>query len=74
MLNLQAQQAVISGDSCFSYEMTIDRTKIGRVMTLNSSDGPIKFVLPRNTENGQSFSLKSKADTKRQHILTVRLK
>lgn len=56
-----------------SYEMTIDRNNLGRIMTLNSSQGPIKFVLPRNTMDGQTFSLKSHVNSKRQHILKVRL-
>jgi hypothetical protein len=64
---------VNAGASCFSYEMTIDKARIGNVMTLNSSEGPIKFVLPRNTVNGQTFCLKSRADSKSKHLLTVRL-
>ena len=56
-----------------SYEMTIDRTKLGQVMTLNSSEGPIKFVLPRNTMEGQTFCLRSHLDSKHMHILTVHL-
>ena len=56
-----------------SYEMTIDRTKLGQVMTLNSSEGLIRFVLPRNTIEGQTFCLRSHLDSKHQHILTVRL-
>ena len=38
-----------------SYEMVIDRTHLGRVMTLNSSEGPIKYVLPRSTIDGQTL-------------------
>ena len=56
-----------------SYEMTIDRTKLGQVMTLNSSEGLIRFVLPRNTIEGQAFCLRSHLDSKHKHILTVRL-
>ena len=56
-----------------SYEMAIDRTHLGRVMTLNSSEGPIKYVLPRSTIDGQTFHLKSNIDSKHMHILTIRL-
>jgi DnaJ-class molecular chaperone len=75
ILKLQTPQmeTVNTGASCFSYEMAIDKARIGSVMTLNSSEGPIKFVLPRNTVNGQTFCLKSRADSESKHILTVRL-
>lgn len=56
-----------------SYEMNVDRTKLGQVMTLNSSEGPIRFVLPRNTMEGQTFCLRSHLDSKHMHVLTVRL-
>ncbi len=75
ILNLQTprMEKVNAEASCFSYKMAIDKTKIGSVMTLNSSEGPIKFVLPRNTVNGQTFCLKSRADSESKHVLTVRL-
>jgi DnaJ-class molecular chaperone len=75
ILNLQTPkiESANAGASCFSYEMTIDKTRVGSVMTLNSSEGPIKFSLPRNTENGQTFCLKSRADSNSKHLLTVRL-
>lgn len=75
ILNLQTPQMemVNSEASCFSYEIAIDKASLGSVMTLNSSEGPIKFVLPRNTVNGQTFCLKSRADSVSKHILTVRL-
>ena len=73
ILNLQTPKIeTINGiGSCFSYEMAIDKGRVGRVMTLNSSEGPIKFVLPRNTVNGQTFCLKSRADSDSKHVLTV---
>ena len=73
ILNLQTPKIeTINGiDSCCSYEMAIDKGKVGRVMNLNSSEGPIKFVLPRNTVNGQTFCLKSRANSDSKHILTV---
>ncbi|MBL4665102.1 MAG: hypothetical protein JKY23_04010 [Nitrospinaceae bacterium] len=75
ILDLQTprMEVVNTGASCFSYEMIIDKARIGSVMTLNSSEGPIKFVLPRNTVNGQTFCLKSRADSESKHVLTVRL-
>ena len=75
ILNLQTprMEVVCTGVSCFSYDMTIDKARIGSVMTLNSSEGPIKFVLPRNTVNGQTFCLKSRANSENKHVLTVRL-
>jgi hypothetical protein len=58
-------------NSRYSYEMKIPKPT--GVMTLNSSEGPIKFMLPRYTRDGQSFTLRSRADSKILHILTVRL-
>ena len=75
ILNLQTpkMETINCIGSCFSYEMAIDKGRLGRVMTLNSSEGPIKFVLPRNTVNGQTFCLKSRADSDSKHVLTVLL-
>ena len=75
ILDLQTprMEVVNTGASCFSYEMIIDKARMGSVMTLNSSEGPIKFVLPRNTVNGQTFCLKSSANSESMHVLTVRL-
>ena len=75
ILNLQTpkMETINCIGSCFSYEMAIDKGRVGRVMTLNSSEGPIKFVLPRNTVNGQTFCLKSRADSDSKHVLTVLL-
>ena len=56
-------------ESSFYYEMAIDKTKIGKVLTLNSSEGPIKFVLPRNTVSGQTLCLRGRSEKK--HILKV---
>ena len=59
----------------FSYEMKVMANKINdrHAMTLNSSEGPIKFILPRDTRDGQSFILRSNSGTETLHILTVRL-
>lgn len=59
----------------FSYEMKVTAQKINdrNAMTLNSSEGPIKFILPCDTRDGQSFILKSNSGRKTLHVLTVRL-
>ena len=59
----------------FSYEMKITADKINdrKIMTLNSSEGPIKFILPRDTRDGQSFTLRSNTGTETLHVLTVRM-
>ena len=79
LLNLRVPvaEAVKTDSPRFSYEMKIPSEKIvdRRVMTLNSSEGPIKFILPQNTRDGQSFTLRSGKGGKSEtlHILTVRL-
>jgi hypothetical protein len=79
VLNLRApnQKIAGTGKSQFFYETKILRDQIadGRVRTLNSSEGPIKFILPQNTHDDQKFTLRSGSDTESEtlHILTVRL-
>jgi DnaJ-class molecular chaperone len=79
VLNLHGptQKIAGTGKSRFSYEMKIPHNQIadGRVMTLNSSEGPIKFILPRNTRDSQKFTLYSAREgaSETLHILTVRL-
>lgn len=70
-LELPRSGKVIPKAFSSSYEMVIDRSRLGQVMTLNSSEGPIKFVLPRNTMDGQTFYLRSHVNSKHMHILTV---
>jgi len=72
-LHLPKSGMVIPKAFSSSYEMAVDKTRLGQVMTLNSSEGPIKFVLPRNTMEGQTFCLRSHVNSKHMHILTVRL-
>ena len=61
--------------SRFSYEIKIPTEKIAsrKVLTLNSSEGPIKFILPSDTRDGQVFTLRSSLDRKSEtlHIITV---
>lgn len=77
LLNLRVPiaETAKAENSRFSYEMKIPADKIAahRAMTLNSSEGPIKFILPLNTRDGQSFTLRSNAGTETLHALTVRL-
>ena len=71
-LKIQKNMSQISvEESSFSYKIVISKNKIGRVMTLNSSEGPIKFVLPRNTVNGQIFCLRGGSEQK--HTVKVLL-
>ena len=75
IIDLQTQrnlQHISTEKSSFSYEMVIDKSKIGRVLTLNSSEGPIKFVLPKNTISGQTFCLR--AGSEQKHILKINLR
>jgi DnaJ-class molecular chaperone len=66
-----------SANTRFYYEMSISPDLIAgrKTLTLNSSDGPIKFILPRNTRDGQSFTLRSgsASESETLHILTVRI-
>jgi len=74
-LSVPVQKIAKPENARFSYTMKILRDHIasGKVMTLNSSEGPIKFILPGNTRDGQSFTLRSNGEqTETLHILTVR--
>ncbi len=77
VLNLHVPNSVTTSlkNSCFSYEMRIPYDQIAgkRVLTLNSSEGPIKFILPVDTQDGQIFTLRSGASDQVLHRLTVRL-
>jgi len=70
---------VVTGDSDFSYELNIPASSIAgrKVLTLDSSEGPIKFILPKNTVDGQCFVLKTRSNPKNgveaNHIITVHL-
>ena len=72
-LSVPVQKIAKPENSRFSYEMKIRRDHLARVMTLNSSEGPIQFSLPGNTRDGQSFTLRSRRDSGTLHVLTVRL-
>lgn len=65
VLNIQVIQPdqLAAGRSRFFYDlhMTQEKIKSSRVQTLDSVQGPIKFVLPKNTKDGQVFVLKYQA-------------
>ncbi len=65
VLNIQVIQSEQSdaGRSKFFYELHISRENIksSKVQTLDSVQGPIKFVFPRGTKDGQTFVLKYQA-------------
>lgn len=67
VLNIQVIQPeqLDTANSKFFYELHVSREKIksSRVQTLDSVQGPIKFVLPRGTKDGQTFVLKYQAKT-----------
>ncbi len=82
LLNIQVVRSnqIDPGELMFYYEMKVSREQIknSRVMTLESVHGPIKFVLPRNTREGQNFVLKSKpksnaSASSSSHVVTIRL-
>jgi curved DNA-binding protein len=82
VLNIQVIQPekLDAGRSKFFYELHVAREKIisSRVQTLDSVEGPIKFVLPKGTRDGQTFTLKyqAKSDSKSSpdHVVKVLLK
>jgi len=45
----------------YVFDVTRDKIKSSRVQTLDSVQGPINFVLPRNAKDGQTFVLKYQA-------------
>jgi curved DNA-binding protein CbpA len=79
ILNIQVikPEQLEAGNSKFFYELHVPREKIiaSKVQTLDSVQGPIKFVLPRGTKDGQTFVLKyqAKPDSKTtpDHVVKV---
>ena len=65
------------GTTNFFYKMEVSREDIGngKVLTLSTIQGPIKFFVPRRTLNGQTFVLKAKPKSsptfKINHVLTL---
>ena len=71
--------AIKPGVTNLYYEMEICRQQLGfgKVFTLHTLQGPIKFFPPRTTEDGQIFILKARPEDpnskKLNHILTINL-
>ncbi len=78
-IRVAGSNRVDAGDTLFFYDMTIAREKVAhtRIMTLNSVDGPIKFILPRETKDKESFVLKSATRNSgtqpASHVVTIHL-
>ena len=68
LLNIQVihSEQLDTDESKFYYELQVPREKIktSRVLTLDSVHGPIKFVLPKNTTDGQKFALRFQSNGK----------
>ena len=70
---------VCEGDTNFFYDLQISRGNIekGRVQSLETVQGNIKFVLPKPTRHGQSFVLKARTSSdavlRTNHVVTVQL-
>lgn len=67
-----------SREAVYHHEFRVPRTRIaeGRVLTLETGGGPIKFFLPRSTRDGETFVLKSspgRSGALVSHMVTVRL-
>ena len=79
ILNIHVLPDEKVGESDFYYQVKIPRIRIqeGRVHTLDTFQGSIKYILPRTVRNGQSFTLKAGATTDNslniRHIITVEL-
>lgn len=58
-----------------NYKIQIPRQSVqmGRVMTLHTQEGPIKFFLPKDVSDGQTFTLKAKPRSESSHLVTVHL-
>lgn len=75
---LSARQFEKGDTDCF-YRIKIPKlfVEAGKVLTLETHEGPIKFVVPKNTIDGQTFALKARPVLKNpspiNHIVTVHL-
>ncbi|OGW21727.1 MAG: hypothetical protein A3K09_03460 [Nitrospinae bacterium RIFCSPLOWO2_12_FULL_47_7] len=59
----------------YNYKIQVPRQSLeqGRVMTLHTHEGTIKFFLPKNIVDGQTLALKSKPRAESSHLVTVHL-
>ena len=76
-IRVAGSNQVDAGDTLFFYDMSVPKEKARhtRVLTLNSVDGPIKFILPRNTQDKESFVLRSSSvnTDSAKHVVTIHL-
>lgn len=81
LLNIHVphNKAMSATNPTFYYKVRIPKESLGKnkVWKLKSTDGPIRFTLPANTQEGQKFTLKANAhqgeSTCASHIITVHL-
>jgi curved DNA-binding protein CbpA len=78
-IHVPSDEALSSTSPSFYYKVRIPKEKLetNKVWTLKSTDGPIRFTLPVNTQEGQKFTLKANASQGESacasHIITVHL-
>ncbi len=78
-IRVAGSNQVDAGDTLFFYDMNVPKEEVAhtRIMTLNSVDGPIKFILPRKTKDKESFVLKSGGRSPgvapSSHVVTIHL-
>ncbi len=74
-LRLASEEATAALD--FHYEFPLSRSQLleGRIHTLRTADGLIKFTLPKNATDGQVFTLRGKKgkniSKQTRHVVTV---
>ncbi|KMP10688.1 hypothetical protein UZ36_06845 [Candidatus Nitromaritima sp. SCGC AAA799-C22] len=75
---ISSANTACAGDRNLYYDFPVEREKVenGKMLTLNTVQGIIKFVLPRKTDEGQSFVLKASPKSREamctNHIVKVR--
>ena len=66
-----------SGISEYFYQVKVVQGRPQKVRTIDTHEGPIKYLLPKKVKSGQSFVLKSKPHPKtgkvNHHILVIDL-
>lgn len=76
---ISSKSRVCEGDRDLYYDFPVSMSAIanGKMHTLKTAQGVIKFTLPRNTANGQTFVLKAKPNSEEalrtNHIVKIRL-
>ncbi|QPJ65845.1 MAG: J domain-containing protein [Candidatus Nitrohelix vancouverensis] len=76
-LRIASEEATAAMD--FYYEFPLSRSQLleGRIHTLRTTDGMIKFTLPKHASDGQVFTLRGKKgkniSRQTRHVVTVRV-